>query len=72
MHFIVSFIGLVESLIAESVLVDNPSCASGGFDHNVDDMKTKKCPQIVRVLRLLVETVIPNTVQEANDDDGMI
>ena len=39
----------------------------------VDDMFTgHKCPQNFRALRLLVETVIQSTVEEANDDDYKI
>ena len=69
MHFLMSFIGCVRSLMAESCLVDILSCPFGGVDHMFTGYK---CPQNVRALRLLVETVIQNTVQEANDDDDKI
>ena len=45
------------------------SCAFGGVDHMFTG---NKCPQNFRALRLLVETVIQNTVHEANDDVDMI
>ena len=69
MHFIVSFIGCVRSLMAESGLVDILSCAFGGVHHMFTG---NKCPHNFRALRLLVYTVIRNTVQEANDDDDKI
>ena len=69
MHLLMSFIGCVGSLMAESGLVDMLSCAFGG----VDDMFTgNKCSWHFRALRLLVDRVIQNTVQEANDDDDTI
>ena len=60
MHFLVSFIGCVGSLMAESGLVDILSCAFNGVDRVFTG---NECPQNVRALRLLVETVIRNTVQ---------
>ena len=67
MHFRMSFIGCVRSLMAERGLVDILSCAFGTVDHMFPG---NKCPHInYRALTLLVETVIQNTVQEANDDD---
>ena len=66
MHFLVSFIGCVRSLVAGSGILP---CAFGGVDYMFTG---NKCPQNVRVLRLLVETVIQNTVHEANDDVDMI
>ena len=69
MRFITSFIGCVSSLMAECGLVDIMSCAFGGVDHRFTG---NKYPQNFRALRLLVETVIQNTVQEANDDDDKI
>ena len=69
LHFLMSFIGCVGSLMAESGLVDILSCAFGGVDHM---MTGKKYPQNIRALRLLVETVIEKTVHETNDDDDLI
>ena len=45
------------------------SCAFGGVDHMFTG---NKCPQNVRALRPLVETVIQNTVHEGNGDVDMI
>ena len=56
------------SLMAESGLVDILACAFGGFDHMFTG---KKRPHNVRALTQLVETVIQNTIQEANDDDDL-
>ena len=64
LHFPMSYIGCVGALMAESGLV-----AFGGVDHM---MTSKKCPQNVRALRLLVESVIEKTVQETNDDDALM
>ena len=61
-HFPMSFIGCVRSLMAESGIL---SCAFGGVDHMFTG---NKCPQNVRALRLLVYTVIRNTIHEANGD----
>ena len=56
--------------MAESGLVDILQCAFGGVDHMFTE---NKCRQNFRALRLLVvETVIQNTVQEANGDDDKI
>ena len=60
------FIGGVRSLMVESSMVDILPCAFGGV---VNMFTGNKCPQNFRALRQLVETVIQNTVQEANDDD---
>ena len=68
-YFVMSFIGCVRSLMAEGGLVDIQSCAFGGADHLFTG---NKCPHNVRALRLLVETVIQNTVQEANDHHDQI
>ena len=62
-YFLMSFIGCVRSLMEESGLVDIQSSAFCGVDHMFTG---NKCPQNVRALRLLVETVTQNTVQEAN------
>ena len=69
MHFLMSFIGCVRSLMAESGLVDILSCAFGGVDHMFTGNKR---PQNVCALRLLVYTVIRNTIHEANGDVDMI
>ena len=69
MHFLMSSIGCVRSLMAESGLVDILSCAFGDVDHMFTG---NKCPHNFRALRLLVDTVIQNTAQEANDDDDKI
>ena len=69
MHFLMSFIGCVRSLMAESGLVDILSCAFGGVYHMFTG---NKCPHNFRALRLLVDTVIHNTVQEAIDGDDKI
>ena len=55
--------------MTESRQVDILSFAFGCVDHMFTG---NKCPQNVRALRLLVETVIQNTVQEANGDDDKI
>ena len=68
-YILMSFIGCVRSLMAESCLVDILSCAFGGVDHMFTG---NKFPQNFLALRLLVETVIQNTVQESNDDVDMI
>ena len=68
-YFLLSFIGCVRSLMAESGLVDILSCAFGGVDHMFTG---NKCPQNIRALRPLVETVIQNTVHKGNGDVDMI
>ena len=65
-YFLLSFIGCVRSLMAESGIL---SCAFGGVDHMFTG---NKCPHNVRALRLLVEAVIQNTIHEANDDVDII
>ena len=56
--------------MAGSGLVVILPCAFRGL---VDHILTgKNCTYNFRALRLLVETVIQNTVQEANDDDDLI
>ena len=69
MHFLVSFIGFVRSLMAERGLVDVLSCAFCGVDHMFTG---NKCPHNFRALRLILEAVIQNTVHEANDYVDMI
>ena len=63
------FIGCVRSLKAGSGLVDILPCAFRGVDHMLTG---KKFTYNVRALRILVDTVILNTVQETNDDDDLI
>ena len=53
MHILMSFIGCVRSLMAESGLVDIMSCAFGGVDHRFTG---NICTQKFRALRQLVET----------------
>ena len=69
MGFFMSFIGCAGSPISESGLVDIMSCAFRDVDHMVTG---KYFTHTFRVLRLLVETVIHNTVHEANDDADLI
>ena len=66
MRFLVSFTDCVGSLMTESGLVDTMSCAFRGVDHNV---YLNKFPHNFRALRLVIETVIQNTIQKANNDD---
>ena len=68
-YFLLSLIGCVRSLMAESGLVDILSCAFGGVDHMFTGNKR---PHNVCALRLLVYTVIRNTIHEANGDVDMI
>ena len=68
-YFLLSLIGCIRSLMAESGLVDILSCAFGGVDHMFTG---NKCPHNVCALRPLVYTVIRNTIHEANGDVDMI
>ena len=61
-----NFIGCVRSLMAGGGLVDILPCAFRGVDHMLSG---NNFTYNFRALRLLAETVIQNTVQEANDDD---
>ena len=59
--------------MAGCCLVDILPCAFRGVDHIYIYMLTgKNFTYNFRALRLLVETVIQNTVQEANDNDDVI
>ena len=62
-------IGCVRSLMAGNCLVDILPCVFRGVDHMLTG---NNCTHNFRALRLLVETVIQNTVQEANGDDDLI
>ena len=51
--------------MAESGLADILSCVFDGIEHM---LARKKCPQNFRILRLVVETIVEDIIQEADDD----
>jgi len=69
MHFLMSFIGSVGTLMANTGIEEILKAAFGGVSHMLSG---KKFPQNARALRLLVEEVISSTVKNVSSAKELI
>ena len=69
MHFIMNFIGCVGTLMADTGLSKVMECAFGGVAHMLNG---KRFPQNFRALRMVVEELLRNMVQEIDDPNDLM